>query len=577
MSAIARSPSGAEPESSGEIVCSCGVASPATARFCANCGRPLAPPAESEEERRWVTAVFADLSGFTSLAGQVDAEGLVVIVDDVITGLSGIVERYEGRVAKFVGDAVLALFGAPIAHEDDAARALRAAQEMHDWLAARPTRAGIPTLALHIGVNTGEVVARSLEGGGHSQYDVLGESVIIAQRLEALAPNGQTYVGELTRRLAAASFGFEDLGLHPVKGRTEPIPVFRLLGRRASSVGVGTAMFGRDRELAALVDALRTAHDTGAVVRVVGAAGSGKSRLVAELRAHPAAAGALFCEIIGESYSQSPYRSLAPLFSAALQGRYPDCPTTAAQLAAVEADRTAPAGVDLTSVLLGEPVRPDFFAGRGAHQVARELHATAAAWLQDLSTRQDVVVVVENLQWLEPSSADLLDDLASDADVPGVLFCFVGRPSQPTGHTGAQLIELHPLDAADIGRLIDDELGLDPDERMTAFVTRRSDGNPLMARETVRNLWDEGLLDALHGHVRLVAGAEAKSVPATLRTLLAARLDSMPANLLQVATTAAAIGITVPAALLAVLCDDDDGRRRRTHRRARRRRRAEPA
>jgi class 3 adenylate cyclase/tetratricopeptide (TPR) repeat protein len=516
----------------------------------------------SVEERRQVTALFADVSGFTSLAGRLDTEELLAVVDPVIMGLAEIVDRYDGYLEKFAGDALLALFGAPVAHEDDAVRALRVAAEMHASIAELSTSPAASELSLHVGVNTGVVVARSIEARGLAQYAVLGESVILAQRLESLAPPGQTYVGRLTMELATESFHFEDLGAREVKGRADPVEVYRVTGRRAAVPAPATReLIGRENELAILLDTLRTAR-TGSsrVARLTGPVGSGKSRLVAELRGHPAAEGARWVEIVGEPYTQAAYGSLTPLFTAALEHRYPDETSIVERLRRLSRDPAAPAPAAYTAVLVGERTGDDALGDRVAPEIRRQVHAAAAAWLADLAGRRDLVVAVDNAQWLEPSSAQLLRELTSSVPTAGVLFCLSGRdqakpPDDPA--TGI-VVEMRPLRPVDVAELIVDELAWQPDERLTAFVHDRSQGNPLMARETVRHLREDNLLDARRGHVRLIAGAGANSLPATLETLLAARIDTLRPEVIRLATAAAAIGHVVPVLLLAAVSGEDD-------------------
>src|SRR5438874_8512836 len=295
----------------------CGRENPDGTRFCGHCGAATAttdaepqkldehavaealrsfvagPVAEKlveaggtlPEERRLITALFADVSGFTSLADRLDPEQLLEVIDPVISGLSSVVGRHGGYVEKFAGDALMALFGAPVSHEDDAARALRVALEMHEEL-ARLTR-GLPheaELTLHVGVNSGHGIARILGSEARTDYAVLGNSVILAQRLESAAPPGETYVTQATVRLAEGRFEFEPLGKLTLKGKSEPIPAWRLVGRRqpgrsATRKGVATELVGRERELAILTDALdRLPYRAGAVVAVSGEPGVGKSR-----------------------------------------------------------------------------------------------------------------------------------------------------------------------------------------------------------------------------------------------------------------------------------------------------------
>src|SRR5438876_8244902 len=297
----------------------CGGENPEGMRFCGHCGAPAAAEASAPaddheiaeallsfvagpvadrlveaggklpEERRLITALFADVSGFTSLADRLDPEDLLEVIDPVISGLSSIVGRYEGYVEKFAGDALLALFGAPVTHEDDAERALHVALEMHSELAR--LCADLPhdaELTLHVGVNSGHGIARILGSEARTDYAVLGDSVILAQRLESAAPPGETYVSEMTVRLAEGRFEFEPLGELTLKGKSEPIPAWRLVGRRqpgrsATRKGVSTELVGREQELAVLSDTLdRLAYGAGAVVALTGEPGVGKSRLTGQ-------------------------------------------------------------------------------------------------------------------------------------------------------------------------------------------------------------------------------------------------------------------------------------------------------
>src|SRR5207249_255736 len=206
------------------------------------------------EERRLITALFADVSGFTSLADRLDPEDLLEVIDPVISGLSSIVGRYEGYVEKFAGDALLALFGAPVTHEDDAERALHVALEMHSELAR--LCADLPhdaELTLHVGVNSGHGIARILGSEARMDYAVLGDSVILAQRLESAAPPGETYVSDATVRLTEDAFHFESVGELQLKGKAEPVQAWRLVGERPRARARGAAsLVGRECELMAV-------------------------------------------------------------------------------------------------------------------------------------------------------------------------------------------------------------------------------------------------------------------------------------------------------------------------------------
>src|SRR5262249_8847009 len=244
--------------------------------------------------------LFADISGFSELTGRLDAEELLEVIDPVIATLSNVVGRFGGVVEKFAGDAILALFGAPVAHDDDAARALHVALEMHRELAAlipqlSPEAAG---LRLHAGVNSGRGVGRMIGSDVRTDYGVLGDVLVLAQRLEASAPSGETYVGEATYELTNEEFYFEPLGDLWVKGKDKPVKAWRLIGGRgrpAATTAIsdgGKALLGRERELEAIESVAESVTGgRGCAVFVIGEAGVGKTALCDAVRASAAARG----------------------------------------------------------------------------------------------------------------------------------------------------------------------------------------------------------------------------------------------------------------------------------------------
>jgi class 3 adenylate cyclase len=330
------------------VCTSCGGENPEGMKFCGHCGTPAAPapPApeppdvlrpfvsaavanrltesggEIGEERRLITALFADISGFTALAQRVDTEELLEIVDPIVSRLSSIVGRYDGYVEKFAGDALLALFGAPVTHEDDAERALTVALEMHEELAR--IREELPDaaagLTLHVGINSGHGIARILGSEARMDYAVLGDSVILAQRLESQAPTGETYVGATTVHLARGRFVFEPVGEPAVKGKVEPVPAWRLLGPAepttagAPWIGAGPVrLLGRDGEIALLADRVGELRDgRGGSVAILDESGVGKSTLVAAWRADAHARGVRWLDTRCLSYGSAlAYRPFA--------------------------------------------------------------------------------------------------------------------------------------------------------------------------------------------------------------------------------------------------------------------------
>ena len=531
------------------------------ARFCASCGLPLSTsPERAGEERRTVTALFADLSNFSRLVATLDTEELLAVIDPVIAALSTIVDRHGGYVEKFAGDALLALFGAPVAHEDDALRAVQAACDMHAYLADTSVHPLSARLRLHVGLSTGPVVARTIGSGARTDYAVLGDAVVLAQRLQSAAGPGQTYVDAVTAALAGEHFAFDRLGPVAVKGRDEPVPVHLLTGRRLHPATAAAAgLIGRDEELAMLVAALGDAASGRTVIRcITGPAGYGKSQLIAQLRQR---AGALpSVALVATSIATQPYGALRPLILRALAARIGQASSLTEQLALLDADKSAPASSALTALLLGErPPAESRLEQLVPQAVRRELREAALRWWRDLAARGPLLVTIDNLQWLDAASMDVVAEFARQLPSQPVLVCLAGRTADQPELEGVIRLDLPPLTRPAVQELVTAELGLLPGDRLVSFVHERSGGNPLAARETVRRLARDGWLDRHHGHARLVSGAVTSDVPQSLDALLAARVDSLPAPTVRVATVAAVIGPTVPLDLLIAVTEAGPG------------------
>jgi len=271
--------------------------SPEPARPAPVASAPATTALASEADRRTVTVLFADLSGFTTLSEKLDPEVMRALQNELFEELTTAVQAFGGFVDKFIGDALLALFGAPHAHEDDPERALRAALAMLEQTARFDARwrerAGLP-LTLHLGVNTGPVVAGGFGAGGAKSYSVTGDAVNTAQRLQSLARAGEVLVGPTTYRLARHAFAFESIGEVALKGKSGQHPVHRLIGpldapreaRGLEALGLSAPLIGRDTELSRMLECLERAVAGDAhVVRLIGDAGIGKSRLLREFLA----------------------------------------------------------------------------------------------------------------------------------------------------------------------------------------------------------------------------------------------------------------------------------------------------
>jgi adenylate cyclase len=586
----------------GWTCASCGGENAPGTRFCGHCGAPsastveAAPTAEPDvadalrsfvagqvadrlvetggklpEERRLITALFADVSGFTGLADRLDPEQLLEVIDPIVSALSSVVGRYEGYVEKFAGDALLALFGAPVTHEDDAARAVRVALEMHAELAR--ICEGLPPenreLTLHVGINSGHGIARILGSEARMDYAVLGDSVILAQRLESAAPAGETYVSELTHRLTGDLFEFEPVGELALKGKAEPVPAWRLVGERATVAaaprdGAVHELVGRERELevvAAVLDDLAEGRE--AVLSVTGEAGVGKSRLREAAEAAAAARGIRWLQARCLSYGASlPYWPYTDLLRRVVGMRAEQHPEEAAQALAT-AFGEAPEVVPYFRRLLGLPSgEGDEVAGLDPEVFRRGLHDAFATWLRLLSSERPTILALEDLHWADASTLALTGELGvlSAAEALGVVL--LGRPeagpSMDAIAPRADRIELVPFDEADVKALLAAILGGAAPRRLASLVYERTDGNPFFVEELVRSLRETEALVSRNGHWRLRRGWTADDVPATVEGVLAARLDLLPRAAADLLQTAAVIGRRVPLPLLAAVAAEGE-------------------
>jgi adenylate cyclase len=554
----------------------CGGDNEAGTRFCGKCGAPReAPPGPVDqpdpqvatadalrsfvagqvadrlieaggrfpEERRLITALFADISGFTGLADRLDPEQLLEVIDPVVSELSSVVGRYEGYVEKFAGDALLALFGAPVAHEDDPERALLAALEMHAQLEniCRDLPPDQRNLTLHVGVNSGHGIARILGSEARMDYAVLGDAVILAQRLESAAPSGQTYVSETTYGLTRERFEFELVGELTLKGKAKPVRTWRLVGERtARHLYTRPQLVGRKQELELLMGSVdRLAAGQGAAVALTGEPGVGKSRLIAEARLAAVERRLRWldarCISYGAGLAYRPYIEL-------LRGHEdlrPDDPIFA-RLLGLEVDDHEIAGLD-----------PEAFRQR--------LHEAFSSWLRRLVAERPTVLALEDLHWADPSSLALTGDLAAICEDAPLALLLIARPE--AGDALAEIapaavrIELGALDQSAVALLLAEMLG-DVPPRLAEAVHERTAGNPFFMRELVRSLQETGALEREGDAWRLRRDWTGEDVPSTIEGVLAARIDLLPQSAAETLQTASVIGRRVPVPLLERVATD---------------------
>jgi class 3 adenylate cyclase/tetratricopeptide (TPR) repeat protein len=549
----------------------CGEENPERARFCLACAAPLAAAVTTRrEERKRVSVLFCDLVGFTSRSERLDVEDVRGLLTPYYQRLRADLERFGGTVEKFIGDAVMALYGAPVAHEDDPERAVRAALAIREAI-VELNRAD-PSLDLHvrIGVTTGEALvtldARPVEGEGMASGDVVNT----AARLQAAAPVDGVLVDATTWRAAARAIRFEAAEPVAAKGKAEPVAVWQALGPR-SSLGMDVAaapqtpLVGRDNELGVLREALtriwRGQH--AQLLTLVGVPGIGKSRLVAELFGLVEAEPELTTWRQGRSL---PYGEGVAFWALGemVKAEAGILETDPAGTAAAKLDQAAHSLVEgaeagWVAASLGPLVGLAAGAGSGDDRQA----GAFAAWrrfLEALAERGPTVLVFEDLHWADDALLDFLDHLMDwVVDVPLLVVCtarpelLARRPGWGGGKANAATLSLAPLGPDDTARLVAGLLdqALLP-ARTQAALLSRAGGNPLFAEEYVRMLADRGFLRRVGSSWRLDDAGELP-LPETVEGIIAARLDALGPQEKALLQDAAVIGKVVWVGALAVL------------------------
>ncbi len=523
-----------------QICPDCGEENPPRFRLCGFCGTPLVAAVPAQEVRKLVTILFCDLKGSTSLGEELDSESLREVMSRYFDSMSAVIARHGGTIEKFIGDAVMAVFGLPRVHEDDALRAVRAAREMQDALARLNDglqRTYGVTLANRTGVNTGEVVAGDSSAG---QRLVTGDPVNTAARLEQAAGVCEVLIGELTYRLVREHVEVEPVEPLELKGKAERVPAFRLVGmRQGRATGTDRPLLvGRERESEQLLEVLRRATETHGCERLLltGDAGVGKSRLVEEV-CEAAAEHALV--IRGRCLSYGDGITFWPL---------------------VEALREA-AGIEESDDLAAARAKLAGLLGEGNQEVSErlasavglsdrqyplpEVHWAARKLVETLARRRPLVLVFEDLHWAEPALLDLVDHVAANAeDAPAFLLC-VARPEfldERPAWEGVEHLALAPLSPADSARVVESLLGGAPIAAgARARIVDAADGNPLFVEQLLSMLVDDGFLRLENGAWR-VDELPPGGVPPTIQALVTARLDGLEREQRAVIDPAAVIG-----------------------------------
>jgi class 3 adenylate cyclase/tetratricopeptide (TPR) repeat protein len=550
---------------------SCGAENPPDKRFCGDCGTPLdtAPPAAAAPreapvaERRLVTVLFADLVGFTPLSESRDPEEVRELLSRYFDTTRRLIEVYGGTVEKFIGDAVMAVWGTPVATEDDAERAVRAGLDLVAAVTALGDEVGAPDLRARAGVLTGEAAVTL---GATSEGMVAGDLVNTAARIQAAAEPGTLLVGEATRRASEATVVFEAAGDHELKGKSEPVPLWRALrvvaGARGTlkSTGLEAPFVGRDRELRLMKELFHASADErrAHLVSIIGIAGIGKSRIGWEFYK--------YFDGIAETVWWHRGRCLA-YGEGVTYWALGDMVRMRCRIAEDEDEDT---GAEKLRATLAEHILDDDerafvearllqLLGWGATEQAekQQLFAAWRLFFERMADTNPVVIVFEDLQWADESLLDFIEYLLEWSRNQPIFVVTLSRPDlaekRPTWGAGQRAftsIYLEPLPPTAMEELLGGLVpGMPPE--VVHEILGRAEGIPLYAVETVRMLLDRGLVVEDGPSYRVVGEIGALDVPETLQALIAARLDGLDEGERALVQDAAVLGKTFGSTLLA--------------------------
>jgi class 3 adenylate cyclase/tetratricopeptide (TPR) repeat protein len=577
----------------------CGFDNPPGFAFCGQCATPLteqlpAPQPQAphryipshlaekiltsktalEGERKQVTVLFADLKGSMELLADRDPEEARTILDPVLERMMAAVHRYEGTVNQVMGDGIMALFGAPIAHEDHAVRACYAALAMQasvkQYAAEVQRTRGVP-LQIRVGLNAGEVVVRAIGNDLHMDYSAIGQTTHLAARMEQMAMPGSILLTPAVLGLAEGFVQVSALGPVPVKGLEAPVDVYELVGasgiqrRLQATAARGLTRFvGREPEMEALSQALERARvGHGQVVACVGEAGVGKSRLVYEFVHSHRLQGWLVLESASVSYGKAtPYVPVIDLLKRYAHVEAHDDPRTVrakvtGQILTLDEtlQDTVPA---LLSLLDALPADSSFGQLDPPQRRRRTLEALKQVLLRE-SQVQPLLLIFEDLHWIDSETQAVLDRLIDSLPTARILLLVNYRPEYQHGwgsktyYTQLRLDSLAPTSAAEVLQtLLGEHPSLAP---LTPLLIARTGGNPFFLEESVRMLIETGLLTGDPGAHRLIKPLDSLQVPATVQAVLAARIDRVAPEDKRLLQTAAVIGTEVPWPLLQGIAD----------------------
>jgi len=559
------------------ICASCGAANDPSVRFCTQCGTPFeaaaeaAAPVAPAAERRLVSVIFADLVGFTAVSESRDPEETRELLSRYFDTCRRLIGLYGGTVEKFIGDAVMAVWGTPVATEDDAERAVRAALDLVAAVSALGDEVGAPGLSARAGVLTGEA---AVNVGAEGQGMVAGDLVNTASRIQSVAEPGSVFVGDATRRATEQTVAYESAGEHELKGKQEPLSLWRaqriVSARRGElkSDGLEAPFVGREREVRQLKELFHACSEEGRahLVSITGIAGIGKSRLAWEFYKYfDGIAETVYwhrgrCLAYGEGVT---YWALADMVRMRCQIAEDDQPSVALdKLQATLSEHL----LDEEERRFVEPALAQLLgAGEGEDAADRqELFAAWRLFFERLSDTYPAVLVFEDLQWADASLLDFVEYLLEWSRSHRLYVITLARPellekrqTWGAGQRSFTSIYLEPLGEPAMEELL---AGLVPGmpEPLRAQILARAEGVPLYAVETVRMLLDRGLLAQEGSTYRVVGEVEDLEVPETLHALIAARLDGLSEDERHLLQDGAVLGKSFSRGALAALARRDE-------------------
>src|SRR5215813_3432011 len=589
---------------------SCGFLNEGSEKFCGGCGRSLNSAVASTEpkftspesytpkhlaekiltskaalegERKQVTVLFADLKGSMELLADRDPEEARKILDAVLERMMEAVHRYEGTVNQVMGDGIMALFGAPLAHEDHATRACFAAVWMQDAIgqyAKELRRQQGLDVQIRVGLNSGEVVVRSIGSDLHMEYSAVGQTTHLAARMEQLARPGTTLITADTLRLAEGFVEIAPVGPIPLKGLSDPVEIFELVRARPmrSRLGVSTTrgltrFVGRDSEIEQIQHALeRAGKSHGQVLAVVGEPGVGKSRLFYEFIRSHRTQGWFVLESFSVSYGKATaYLPVIDLLKTYFQIADHDekrtlrAKVTGHVMTLDEGIRdTIPA---LLALLEALPTDSPFQSLDPAQRRVRTLEALKRLLLRESQVRP-LLIVFENLHWIDSETQAFLNSLVESLPAAQISLLVNYRPEYRHGwsnKTYYNQLRLNPLPHESAAELLHVLLGNDPSlQALSRLLIDRTAGNPFFLEESVRALIETHVLAGERGAYRQVQRLDRIQVPATVQAVLAARIDRLSPDEKHLLQTAAVVGQDVPFPLLRAVAEMSEAELRRT-------------